>query len=114
MVYCDPPYNISLDYDKGLGTKGKYGGKQPPDRLRERIKTYMDPLPFYYEPLESQMTDTTKYPLNALTQRPMAMYHSWDSQNAWLRQIHGYNTLFVHPSVGAALSANRWPSAALA
>ncbi|HER27353.1 MAG TPA: formate dehydrogenase, partial [Rhodospirillales bacterium] len=37
-----------------------------------------------------------------ITQRPMAMYHSWDSQNAWLRQIHGYNSLMVHPSVGEA------------
>jgi DNA modification methylase len=27
MVYLDPPYNIRLDYDKGIGTKSKYGGK---------------------------------------------------------------------------------------
>jgi anaerobic selenocysteine-containing dehydrogenase len=27
----------------------------------------------------------------------MAMYHSWDSQNAWLRQIHGHNYMFVNP-----------------
>jgi DNA modification methylase len=26
MVYCDPPYNISLDYSKGISTDGKYGG----------------------------------------------------------------------------------------
>jgi anaerobic selenocysteine-containing dehydrogenase len=26
----------------------------------------------------------------------MAMYHSWDSQNAWLRQIHTYNFLHVN------------------
>ena len=26
----------------------------------------------------------------------MAMYHSWDSQNAWLRQIHSHNYLFVN------------------
>jgi anaerobic selenocysteine-containing dehydrogenase len=26
----------------------------------------------------------------------MAMYHSWDSQNAWLRQIHAHNYLFVN------------------
>lgn len=26
LVYCDPPYNISLDYDKGLGGKQNYGG----------------------------------------------------------------------------------------
>jgi anaerobic selenocysteine-containing dehydrogenase len=32
----------------------------------------------------------------------MAMYHSWDSQNAWLRQIHSHNYLFVNPRVGAA------------
>ncbi len=29
----------------------------------------------------------------------MAMYHSWDSQNAWLRQIHSHNHLFVNPQV---------------
>ena len=28
----------------------------------------------------------------------MAMYHSWDSQNAWLRQIHAHNHLFVNPT----------------
>lgn len=26
LVYCDPPYNIALDYDKGLGGKSHYGG----------------------------------------------------------------------------------------
>lgn len=26
MAYCDPPYNISLDYNKGLGGKKDYGG----------------------------------------------------------------------------------------
>jgi anaerobic selenocysteine-containing dehydrogenase len=64
--------------------------------LRERITTYFDPLPFYYTPLEVQCTDTAKYPLSAITQRPMAMYHSWDSQNSWLRQIHAHNYLFVN------------------
>jgi anaerobic selenocysteine-containing dehydrogenase len=46
--------------------------------------------------LEAQVTDTHKYPLAAVTQRPMAMYHSWDSQNAWLRQIHTHNYLYVN------------------
>lgn len=28
MIYCDPPYNIGLDYDKGVGNKkGQYGGE---------------------------------------------------------------------------------------
>lgn len=25
-IYTDPPYNIGLDYDKGVGGKGRYGG----------------------------------------------------------------------------------------
>ncbi|MCG6876935.1 MAG: molybdopterin oxidoreductase family protein [Betaproteobacteria bacterium] len=80
-----------------LAAQGKGSGRKPPERLRERIATYFDPLPFYYTPLEVQVTDTRKYPLAAITQRPMAMYHSWDSQNAWLRQIHTHNYLFVNP-----------------
>jgi sulfite dehydrogenase (quinone) subunit SoeA len=83
-----------------LAAQGKRPGRQPPDRLRERVETYFDPLPFYHLPLEDQMVDTVRFPLNALTQRPMAMYHSWDSQNAWLRQIHSHNYLFVNPLVG--------------
>ncbi len=85
-----------------LAAQGKTQGKQPPDRLRKRVETYFDPLPFYYEPIESQLTDKHKFPLNALTQRPMAMYHSWDSQNAWLRQIHTYNYMYVHPKTAQA------------
>ena len=85
-----------------LSAQGKYAGKQPPDHLRKRIETYFDPLPFYYEPLEAQLSDKQKYPLNAITQRPMAMYHSWDSQNAWLRQIHAHNYLHVNPKTAAA------------
>ena len=83
-----------------LAAQGRREGRQPPARLRKRVETYFDPLPFYYEPLEGQRTDKHKYPLNAVTQRPMAMYHSWDSQNAWLRQIHAHNHLYVHPSLG--------------
>ncbi len=85
-----------------LAAEGRSFGRQPPERLRHRIRTYFDPLPFYHEPLEAQRVDTQRYPLNALTQRPMAMYHSWDSQNAWLRQIHTHNYLFVNPLLGKA------------
>ena len=74
----------------------------PPERLRARVEKFFDPLPFYYAPLESAVTDRKKYPLNAVTQRPMAMYHSWDSQNAWLRQIHSHNYLFVNPGTARA------------
>ena len=78
------------------------GGRVPPERLRKRIETHFDPLPFYSEPIESQLTNKHTYPLNAITQRPMAMYHSWDSQNAWLRQIHTYNYLYLHPQTAKA------------
>ena len=70
-----------------------YGDCQPPDHLRERLKETMDPLPIWYGTEEDNHAEA--YPITALTQRPMAMYHSWGSQNAWLRQIHGQNPLFV-------------------
>jgi anaerobic selenocysteine-containing dehydrogenase len=82
--------------------QGKGLSRKPPEHLRSRITTYFDPLPFYYPPLEVQATDTQAYPLAAVTQRPMAMYHSWDSQNAWLRQIHAHNYLFVNPRTARA------------
>jgi anaerobic selenocysteine-containing dehydrogenase len=85
-----------------LAARGKWPGRKPPAHLAARVDTYFDPLPFYHEPLETQVTDTRKYPLNAITQRPMAMYHSWDSQNAWLRQIHAHNYLFVNPRTARA------------
>lgn len=31
MLYFDSPYNIGLDYNKGVGTNGKYGGKKTKD-----------------------------------------------------------------------------------
>ncbi len=76
--------------------------RRPPESQRARIETFFDPLPFYYAPLEVQATDTTAYPLAAITQRPMAMYHSWDSQNAWLRQIHAHNYLFINGKTASA------------
>jgi anaerobic selenocysteine-containing dehydrogenase len=79
-----------------LAAKGQRPGSAPPEHLKSRILKYFDPLPFWYPPLEDEVTDLEKYSLNAITQRPMAMYHSWDSQNAWLRQIHSHNYLYVN------------------
>ncbi|WP_412505650.1 molybdopterin oxidoreductase family protein [Roseovarius sp. SYSU LYC5161] len=72
-----------------------HGERQPPDHLRARIRETMDPLPLWYPPFEETTADPVEYPVHALTQRPMAMYHSWGSQNAWLRQIHGHNPLYL-------------------
>lgn len=41
MLYCDPPYNISLDYSNGIGTKGKYGGKTNDKKSEEEYKAFL-------------------------------------------------------------------------
>ncbi len=69
-----------------------HGDLQPPDHLRAQIRERLDPLPIWYDTLAEGQEG---YPLHALTQRPMAMYHSWGGQNPWLRQIHGYNPLYL-------------------
>ncbi|SDE11797.1 molybdopterin oxidoreductase family protein [Ruegeria marina] len=69
-----------------------HGDRQPPDRLRSRIREQLDPLPIWYE---TDQQGNQGFTINALTQRPMAMYHSWGTQNAWLRQLHGRNPLYV-------------------
>ncbi len=78
-----------------------HGKIQPPEHLRQQVKEAMDPLPIWWAPFEENAVDTEEFPLHALTQRPAAMYHSWGSQNAWLRQIHGTNPLFVSGEVFA-------------
>ncbi|WP_051340700.1 molybdopterin oxidoreductase family protein [Azospirillum halopraeferens] len=77
-----------------------HGSVQPPDHLRARVKEAFDPLPVWYVPFEEAKVDTDAFPLHALTQRPMIMYHSWGSQNAWLRQILGSNKLYVAAVTG--------------
>jgi len=90
------PYLFSLYVEPlrrfQLAAEG-HGKRQPPDHLRQRIKDTMDPLPIWYDPAPDNKVDD--YPITALTQRPMAMYHSWGSQNAWLRQLHGHNPLYL-------------------
>ena len=85
-----------------LAAQGSGQGRQPPAHLRARVSTHCDPLPFWSPPLEHGAVDLQRYTLAAVTQRPMAMYHAWDSQNAWLRQIHGHNRLHVHPGTAQA------------
>ncbi len=89
QAYCEPLQKFRL-------AAAGHGAVQPPERERERIDRYFDPLPFWYRPFEQDPADGEEFPLHAVTQRPMAMYHSWGSQNAWLRQIHTSNRLFVN------------------
>jgi sulfite dehydrogenase (quinone) subunit SoeA len=87
-----------------------HGALQPPERHRARVATYFDPLPIWYEPFEHDETSREAFPLSAITQRPMYMYHAWGSQNAWLRQIQTRNALYVHPDTGAryGLAEDDW------
>ena len=80
-----------------------HGATQPPESERSRIEKYMDPLPFWYVPFEEAAIATAEFPLHALTQRPMHMYHSWGSQNAWLRQITSQNRLFMQRETATGL-----------
>ena len=57
-----------------------HGNAVPPEKDRARIETYFDPLPFWYPPFEEARIDPAGFPLHAITQRPMIMYHSWHSQ----------------------------------
>ncbi|KIN65439.1 Thiosulfate reductase [Sulfitobacter noctilucae] len=89
------PYLFSLYVEPmrkfQLAAEG-HGDRQPPNHLRQRIKDTMSPLPIWYE---TDQQGNEGYTITALTQRPMAMYHSWGSQNAWLRQLHGHNPLYL-------------------
>ena len=76
---------------------------QPPDHLRERIKA--DDGPTADLVFERDDNKGDEFPITALTQRPMAMYHSWGSQNAWLRQLHGHNPLYMPDQADARTRA---------
>ncbi|MEE2956963.1 MAG: molybdopterin-dependent oxidoreductase [Pseudomonadota bacterium] len=99
QVYSEPLQKFRL------AAKG-HGDILPPHEQRERIETYFDPLPFWYSPFEDVNTNSYSYPLHALTQRPMAMYNSSGSQNAWLRQIHGTNPLYMNCVTAKKLDIN--------
>lgn len=89
QLYSEPMQRFKL---AGQG----FGDVVPPKPYRARITETFDPLPIWYAPFEDSHSDPAAYPIHALTQRPMAMYHSWGSQNAWLRQIHGWNKLYMN------------------
>ena len=80
-----------------------HGTVQPPAELAQRIEESFDPLPIWLPTFEDASDGVSEFPLHALTQRPMHHYHSWGSQNAWLRQITAQNRLFIHHETAAEL-----------
>jgi anaerobic selenocysteine-containing dehydrogenase len=96
QLYCEPLQRFRL------AARG-HGAAPPPDRHRGRIEEFFDPLPIWYVPFAEAALDPAAFPLHAVTQRPMPMYHAWHSHNAWLRQIHTRNWLYVNRARAAAL-----------
>ncbi|HUW28055.1 MAG TPA: molybdopterin oxidoreductase family protein [Sulfuriferula sp.] len=98
QVYSEPLQKFRL------AGQGLYNGPQPNNQTdRERLAKYFDPLPLWYKPLEQERVEENEYPFFALTQRPMLMYHSWDSQNVWLRQILAQNYMYMNRGQAARM-----------
>jgi anaerobic selenocysteine-containing dehydrogenase len=76
-------------------------GGEGRDIYQLRVEPGPSPLPLSHGERGSN-GGLTEFPLSAITQRPMFMYHSWGSQNAWLRQIAARNFLYLHPDTAAA------------
>ena len=93
-LWCEPLRRFQL------AAEGKHR-LVPPPHLHELYAKTMDPLPIWYSPF-ADTDESGGFDIHALTQRPMAMYHSWGSQNAWLRQIHGRNPLYVPTKIWEA------------
>ena len=41
MIYCDPPFNIALDYDKGVSGVKRYGGKTNDKKSTEEYREFL-------------------------------------------------------------------------
>ena len=75
--------------------KGGQGGFAPRD------KSQLPSIPHFQRGKTGEAAQPGGFPLHAITQRPMFMYHAWGSQNAWLRQIAARNWLYLHPGTAA-------------
>jgi anaerobic selenocysteine-containing dehydrogenase len=100
MGFFDQPQPVTFQlYQESLQKfrLSAEGVREPvaPETHRARILETFDPLPMWYRPFEEAAVDREEFPYHAITQRPAAMYHSWGSMNAWLRQIHTRNPLYV-------------------
>ncbi len=58
IIYCDPPYNIGLDYSKGVGNSEKYGGSYS---AKDDSKNTKDYATFMRESLTVAMSFAKKH-----------------------------------------------------
>lgn len=97
QIYSEPIQKFRL---AGLGL---YDGPKPTNAQdKARLAAHFDPLPDWYPNLESAEQSEADFPFHAITQRPMVMYHSWDTQNVWLRQIMAGNFLYMNEASAQA------------
>ncbi|HTV66903.1 MAG TPA: molybdopterin oxidoreductase family protein [Rhizobiaceae bacterium] len=111
MGFFDQPKPVTFQLYQEVLQKFRLsaeGVREPvaPETHRARIHAAFDPLPDWYQPFEEAGIDRDAFPFHAITQRPMAMYHSWGSMNAWLRQTHTKNVLFVPGAICAQHGLN--------
>lgn len=100
QIYSEPLQKFRL------AGQGLYDGPKPSEAVdKARLTTYFDPLPDWYASLEPvvEAPKTEEFPFHAITQRPMVMYHSWDTQNVWLRQIMAGNFLYMNAATANEL-----------
>ena len=92
QIYSEPIQKFRL------AGQGLYEGPKPTEAIdKARLTEFFDPLPAWYPSLEQENdSESSSYPFHAITQRPMVMYHSWDTQNVWLRQIMAGNYLYMN------------------
>ncbi len=82
VVYCDPPYNIGLDYSKGVGTSGKYEGSYTSKKDSKKDSVY------------SSFIDTSMSVAHTFV-KPNAHFFYWcDEKYIWLTQ-----TLFTQNKI---------------
>jgi anaerobic selenocysteine-containing dehydrogenase len=99
-TYFDPLPIWYEPFESALLEAAHIQDRQAGDRGDPR-SAITSPLPLAGEGWGEGARNSPPYPLSAITQRPMFMYHAWGSQNAWLRQIAARNYLYLHPDTGA-------------
>ena len=68
---CDPPFNIKLNYSKGIGNKGNYGGSEKDDRSELEYKNFLKTS------IENAL---------AVIQKDAHIFYWADEKNVWLVQ----------------------------
>ncbi len=74
VIYCDPPYNIGLDYSKGLGNKEKYQGSYS---AKDDSKTKKD-----YEAFIDKSIEVAK----TISKKDSHFFYWADSSYIWIIQ----------------------------